>query len=307
MTGEREAVKRYRGKCRYCLLQRGKPAGQLMGELPLSRLDIETPPFTHTAVDYFGPIEVSRHRGKPIKRWGALFACAVTRAVYVDVASSMSSDDFLLVFRRFIGLYGRPRHIYSDNGTNFIGAERELRDAINQLQNSVSFQEALKYDGIQWHFQPARAPHFGGAHESLVRSTKRAMYAALAGENKGLRYPTENVLQTLLFEISGLLNSRPLTEASSDPNDLRPLTPNDFFNRPPTSDVPAGNFKNALPNKLFPYVQRLRGLFVNMWRRTYLQSISDRSKWRRKQTNLKVGDLVAEINPQGRHIDWSED
>lgn len=223
----------------------------------------------------------------------------------MDVATSLSTDDFLLLLRRFIGLYGKPRRIFSDNGTNFVGAERELREAVDRLHNSPAAAAFVKREAIEWHFQPARSPHFGGAHESLVRVTKRALYAALEKEGKALRHPTEDSLRTLLFEVSGLLNSRPLTYASSDPEDIRPLTPNDFLNRPPFADIPAGDFTSALPREHFKYVQRLIGLFWDQWRATYVQSIIDRKKWLTTTRNMEVGDFVMEIDNNKKRGDWS--
>ena len=98
-----------------------------MGDLPPQRLDMLTLPFSRTSVDYFGPLTVGLNRNRTDKRYGALFTCLVTRAVYLDLAKSLATEDFLLILRRFVGLYGRPRSIHSDNGTNFVGAERELQ------------------------------------------------------------------------------------------------------------------------------------------------------------------------------------
>ena len=162
----------------------------------------------------------------------------VTRAVYLDLATSLSTDDFLMVLRRFIGVYGEPKQMFSDNGTNFVGAERELRQSVEELQASVKFQHFLDVQAIKWHFQPARTPHFGSAHEALVRCIKRSLYSALDAEKKRLRLPTEDNLCTPIFDMAGLLNARPLSYASSDPRDLRRLTPNDFLNRPPTAEAP---------------------------------------------------------------------
>jgi len=169
IVGGREAVKKIKRTCPYCIRQRAQPAVQQMADLPSCRLAAGAAPFSHTACDYFGPIETAQVRNRVTKRWGALFTCLVTRAVYLDVATSLSSDDFLLIFRRFISLYGKPAHMFSDNGTNFVGAERELREAVEQLHSSTETNEFLKKEGIQWHFQPPRTPHFGGAHESLVK------------------------------------------------------------------------------------------------------------------------------------------
>lgn len=296
--------------CTRCTQERAKPVVQLMGSLPESRLAAGTLLFSRLACDNFGPLETSSGRNRVAKRWGALFTCLVTRvvrvirAVYLDIASSLSSDDFVLMFRRLIGLYGKPTTVHSDNGTGVLGAERELREAVRQLNRSEEVEAFCRRQVIEWKFQPAYTPHFGGAHESLVRSTKRALYAALDEEKKALRYPTDDMLQTLLFEVAGLLKGTPLTYASSDPNDFRPLTPNDFLNRPPAADLPSGDFDRALPREHYRYVQRRANLFWDMWKRMYLQSLAEQMKWKRSEQNLEVGDLVAETHPQLRHGQW---
>lgn len=236
----------------------------MMGDLPAVRFNSYSPPFTHVAVDYFGPMETSQGRNRIVKRYGALFTCLVTRAVYLDVAQSLSSNDFLLVLRRFIGLFGKPVSVQSDNGTNFVGAERELNDLVLSLQDNPKLLKFRTKRVIKWHFQPPRAPHFGGAHESLVRSTKKALYRALEVEKGGLRYPMDAMLRTLLAGIASFLYARTLTYASSDPEDFRPLTPNDFLDRPPTADQLPGSFDASLPRERFRYVQRMAQLFWDL-------------------------------------------
>ena len=112
---------------------------------------------------------------------------------------------------------------------------------MQSINYTASFQETLKNDGIQWHFQPARAPNYGDAHKSEFATTSET-------SNKcSLAWRKQRNPLSLLFDISGILNSRPLTRTSSDPNDLRPLTPNAFFNRPRTSDVPAEKLQKGPP------------------------------------------------------------
>ena len=112
-----------------------------------------------------------------------------------------------------------------------------------------------------------QALHLGGAHESLVKSTKKALYSAntsyttLDQEKKGLRYQTEDMLRTLLFEAVGPLNSRPPTYVSSDPGDLRAITPNDFLNRPQASRPTNTGTDNATHQERFKYVQKLANMF----------------------------------------------
>ena len=291
ITSAREAVKRVRNECIPCRRFRPKAALQMMADIHKARLGAHQPPFTYTSVDYFGPFDVSHGRGT-VKRWGALFTCLVTRAVYVDVAVSLSSVDFMNVLRRFFSIYRKPAEMFSDNGTNLTGAERLLREEIEKMKGDGVLVTELKSLGIRWHFQPAQTPHFGGAHESLVRSVKNALYPVLEEELKGLRYPSDDMLRTLFFEVAGLLNTRPLTYVSSDPDDFRPITPNDFLNRAPVGDLPAGDFTKSLPRDHYRYVQRMVNLFWDLWHGAFLQSMVGRNKWKTPARNLTVGDVV---------------
>ena len=304
LIGGRETVKRTRRNCLRCRRHTAKPGVQLMGELPTFRVEIGYPPFTRTACDYFGPLETSNYRNRVNKRYGVLFTCLVTRAVYLDLASSLSADDFLLALRRFIGLYGKPCKMYSDNGTNFVAAERLLREEVEKLHAVEDVVQFVQLEAIDWQFQPAGTLHFGGAHEALVKTAKKALYAALETERGALRYPTDDVLRTVLYEVAGLLNSRPLYQASSDPLDSRALTPNDFLNRPALAGVPAGDFTAALPLEQYRYAQCALQLFWDRWKGPYLQSLATRQRWQHLQRNFVVGDLVLEHDPALGRGQW---
>jgi hypothetical protein len=119
----------------------------MMADVHRARLGAHEPPFTYTSVDYFGPIEVVHGRGSA-KRWGVLLTCLVTRAVYVVVAISLSADDFLLVLRRFASIYRKPAFMFSNNGTNLVGAERILREELERLQGDEELVIQLKGLGI---------------------------------------------------------------------------------------------------------------------------------------------------------------
>ena len=164
--------------------------------------------------------------------------------------------------------------------------------AIRHLEGDAKLKEFAQSRSITWKFQPPSAPHFGGSHESLVKSAKRALYRALDSEKEGLRYPTDEMLRTLFKEVSGLLNGRPLTLASSDPEDFRPLTPRDFLNLPPTTDLPAGETSRALPRDHVRYVKKMANLFWELWTKTYLPTLVPRRKWTADERNFQVGDSV---------------
>ena len=128
--------------------------------------------------------------------------------------------------------------MYSNNGTNFVGAGREFRECLEAEPFKMDVKDKCRKERTKWKFQPPEALHFGGAHGRLVRAVKRSLYRVLEIENKTSRNPTEEVLCTLLFELIGLLNGQLLTHSSSDAEKFRPITPNDLLYRPSRSDDP---------------------------------------------------------------------
>lgn len=111
-------------------------------------------------------------------------------------------------------------NIRSDNGTNFVGAERELRKALAEL-NHERIQGALISDGVESRFNPPAGSHHGGAWERMIRTVKRVLNSVLHQQRLD-----DDGLQTVMCEVEAILNDRPITKLSDDPNDLEPLTPN---------------------------------------------------------------------------------
>lgn len=102
-----------------------------MAELPKDRVTPSEPPFTYVGIDCFGPMEV-KQGWSHAKRYGCLFTCWVVCAVHIEILHSASADSMINAIRRFISMRGCPKEIRSDNGTNFTGADKELRDAVHQ-------------------------------------------------------------------------------------------------------------------------------------------------------------------------------
>ena len=146
--------------CTSCRRINATPLSQQMAPLPEARVTAYQPPFSQTGVDFFGPLYVKHGRGTA-KRWGCLFTCLATRAVHLEVAPSLETDDFIMVLRQFVNRRGPPDVLFSDNGTNFVGAVRELRDAQAQWRLQ-QIEERLQQDNIKWVFQPPAAPHMSG-------------------------------------------------------------------------------------------------------------------------------------------------
>ena len=159
----RETVKNVLRKCMVCKKLRPKLMSTKMADLPKERLAIGSPPFTSTGVDYFGPIIVRMFR-KKLKRWGCLFTCLTTRAIHLEVAESLDTDAFINALERFSNRRGYPMTIRSDCGSNFKGAEKELREELQKL-NQDKIQEYACRKQLTWMFNPPEAPHMGGSWE----------------------------------------------------------------------------------------------------------------------------------------------
>ena len=208
--------------CVTCRKHRATPVTLLKADLPKERLGYQERPFTYTGVDYFGPFQVSVRRSTE-KRWGFLFTCMTTRAVHIEIVPTMDTSSCVMGIERFAARRGHPHTTWSDNGTNFVGADKELALCFANLDpDKVAQTSASK--GSKWKFNPPSAPHHGGFWERLVRSCKRLCYKIL-----GNRRLTDEVLRTKFCLVEQFLNSRPLTAASSDPKDLDALTPTHFL------------------------------------------------------------------------------
>ena len=190
---------------------------QQMAPLPKDRLTAYQPPFTSTSMDMFGPLYVKHGRGTA-KRWGCLFTCLTTRSIHLELVNSLETDDFMCL-RRFMNRRGEVSELRCDNGSNFVGAERELKNSIN-IWNEDRITRELAERGCKYVFQPPTASSMSGVWERLVRSVKRVLKSAI-----GSYLVTDVVLQTLLTEVERILNGRALSANSDNPGVLKPLTP----------------------------------------------------------------------------------
>ena len=294
----RSAVRKVVRSCLTCKKQRAANMEQMMAALPVFRTTAYEPCFTHTGVDYFGPLNVKKGRAV-VKRWGAIFTCLNSRALHLEIASSLEADCFINVLRRFVNRRGSPKVIYSDNGTNFVGAEREIREAIEGW-NQDQIRNQLLQKGCQWVFQPPKASHASGVWERLIRSTRTALKAILG---EGLA--DEEVVATVFTEVESILNSRPLCAVSDDPNDCEPLTPNHLLLQRSVRTFPPGSFvkEDIYARKKWRQTQILADHFWKRWIKEYIPALQERQKWCRPRRNAEVGDLVLLVDdclPRGQ-------
>lgn len=211
-------------KCVKCRRLRAYTQVQRMSDLPADRLTDEAP-FTYSAVDFFGPWYIRQGR-KELKRYGVLFTCMACRAVHLETACSLDTSSFINSLRRFISIRGPIRQLRCDRGTNFVGAENELRDAVKELDDQ-QLQRYLTSEGcdfITFKMNVPSASHMGGVWERQIRSVRNVLSSLM--EHCGSHLDDE-MLRTFMCEAAAIVNSRPLTVANiHDPNSLEPLTPN---------------------------------------------------------------------------------
>ena len=275
--------------CITCQRLNAKPSFTKMADLPEDRITMSTPTFYHTGVDYFGPIIVKVLRSR-VKRWGCIFTCLTTRAVHLEVAQSLESDDFINMLERFTCRRGSPHFIRSDCGTNFKGANNELKKELERM-DSAKIDECLRRQSIHWDFNPPESPHMGGVWERMVRSVKTSLNAIIMAEGVVLN---DFTLMTVLTEVEALVNSRPLTPVSDDVSDLEALTPNHFIMGRASTLLPIciTYNDNVTPRKRWKHAQSITQQFWDQWRREYLPTLTTRNKWTQPSKNVQVGDLV---------------
>lgn len=169
----REAIRKQQ---RTCQRWRAKPQTPRLADLPPCRLNLYKPPFHSTGVDCFGPFTVKVGRRQE-KRWGIIYKCMTTRCVHLDLLEHLDTDAFLLSLRRFIARQGKPMELLCDNGTNFVGGNRELQETFTAM--SPRLQELLAWQKIRFRHNPPSALHFGGTWEREVKSVKTALRVIL--------------------------------------------------------------------------------------------------------------------------------
>ena len=276
-------------KCVTCRKNRSLPMDQKMADLPDIRSE-ESAPFTCCGVDIFGPFTVREGR-KDIKRYGVLFTCLASRAVHLDIASSLSTDAFINALRRFCAIRGPIRQLYSDRGTNFVGSDNELHK-LNQdrIQNYLVSRNC---DYIEWKFNIPDSSHKGGVWERQIRTVRSILSQMLNQLGDQL---DEDSLRTFIHETMYIINSRPLSiENMYDPDFPEPITPNHILTM--KSNIllqPPGNFvrEDMYSRKRWRRVQYLLNVFWTRWKSEYLQNLQERKKWTKEKPNLMTGDIV---------------
>ncbi|GFW79082.1 integrase catalytic domain-containing protein [Trichonephila clavipes] len=278
--------------CVICFKFNPKICSQKMGDLPKERITPEKV-FNSTGIDLCGPFFIKnkyRRKGPEIKVYVCIFICFVTKAIHLEIISDLTSQALIAALKRFISRRGKCHKIFSDNGTNMIGANREIK-ALSKLvrDREESLFAFFAEEGIEWSFIPPRSPNWGGLWEANIKSLKYH-FKRVAGNSK---FSYEELL-TLITQIEAILNSRPLTPLSSDVDDLEVLTPAHFLIGRPITAIVEPSLLQCESNRLNVW-QRITKSVQTIWKRwslSYLNSLQQRKKWIVNKENLKLGDMV---------------
>ncbi|XP_062390786.1 uncharacterized protein LOC134078694 [Sardina pilchardus] len=296
----RRTVKKVLNNCVTCRKQRAKMCQQVMSNLPQERTK-RASPFEYTTLDLFGPFEVkdSVKRRTSKKVWGIVFCCMTSRAIHADLTDDQSSESFLQAYSRFVALRGHPRKLWSDRGTNFVGAKPAMHELHKHLAclQAVSIEDVAAKNGTEWKwdFHPADAPHRNGAAEAAVKLLKRALMS-LGGATGSL---TWGELQTLFYQAANLTNERPIDARAQEQEDsVGYLTPNSLI----LGRASLGGDTSGLDLETHSW-RRLRAIQIGVdqfwakWRELAGPNLFIRHKWHRTERNVKAGDLVWIADP----------
>lgn len=274
-----------------------------MSELPLERTE-PAAPFEFTALDLFSPYVVKdtiRRRTK-MKVWSVVLSCMASRAVHADIVEDLSTEGFLKAYQRFTALRGHPRKLWSDQGTNFVGARPVLQELYEFLSSIDKDQVQEKAAAVgtdwMWVFHPADSPHRNGAAEAAVRVLKRELSSV--GKEGNL---TALEFQTLLYLAANLSNERPIgARAQVQDEAVEVITPNSLLlgRAGPRGD------SRGFEYPTYPVV-RLRAIqievdkFWKQWSQLAGPGLYIRQKWHALRGHFRLGRVV-EVCPDVKGV-----
>lgn len=237
------------------------------------------------------------------KAWVVVFQCLATRSTHLDLVNDLSTEGFLKALFRFVARRGLVSDLYSDNGTNFVGANRKLKeyhDFLREQENFDAISQWCSIRGIKWHFIPPSSPHMGGSWESFVKLVK-----TLLPQVYGESYLTYEEFYTVLCRIEMILNSRPITKMSDDVTDVTALTPGHFIIGRPLNDVIEPDYTEVNVNRLtkFQRLQQLKQVFWKRFFNEYLHQLQMRYKWHTK-IEVRKGQVVIIKDDNVTSIHW---
>lgn len=300
------AIRKELHKCVKCFRARPKMIQQFMGQLPEPRIT-PAPTFYNTGVDYAGPFNIKvglTRSAKIVKAYIALFVCLATKAIHLEIVSDLTTKAFLAALSRFTSRRGLSKNIFSDHGTNFVGAKNELEEFSDFLKGATTQQAIIDHllkQEITWHFIPPRAPEHGGLWEAGVKSMKHHLTRTAQDANL-----TFEEFYTVTCSVEAVLNSRPLMPISTDPNDSEPLTVGHILIGRPLTTFPRHDIQDQPINRLrrWDRVLQIQQQFWTRWCREYLHHLQVRTKNYKEETLVLPGQVVLVNIDNCPPLDW---
>ena len=308
IVGGHKAIRAITRSCVVCRKRSAKPCSQMMGQLPKERITPDAV-FSKVGLDYAGPVYLKRGSPrKPVitKAYICVFVSLSVKAVHIEAVSDLTSDAFIACLRRFVARRGKPTLLWSDHGSNFIGAKRILQELYEFMQSKETGETVANFcssQGIMWDFIPEHAPHFGGLWESAVKSLKMHLYRVMGSTRLNFEE-----LSTVLSQIEACLNSRPLgTIPHFNDEGVEVLTPGHFLIGRPIEAVPDADLTSQPLSTLrrWHLCQALVCHFWKRWQSEYIVSLNKYTKWHRPTKNLRVGDIVVSREDNLMPSQWS--
>ncbi|KAI5727986.1 hypothetical protein M8J77_009660 [Diaphorina citri] len=293
LIGGRRAVRKILKDCVVCKRYTQHKVQTKAIPLPEPRVrDART--FEVTGVDLAGPLFVRTNTNEIRKVWICIFACAVYRAVRLELVWSLSTDSFIQALRRFISRQGRPEIVYSDCGTNFVG--------FDHASSKIDWNEVSRYSStkkIEWRFNPPSGPWWGGFYERLIGMMKQLLKRVL-----GKSRVTCEELLTMLSDCEAVMNSRPLSYMSEDKSETSFLTPAMFLQDIIENGVPEYDLiQDTDLGKRFKYRQELVQELRKKFRDEYLGQLQPLSV-KRVDKPLQVGEIVLIGDDNIKRVNW---
>jgi hypothetical protein len=301
----RSEVRKVLNTCTVCRIYVCQKYFQKESPLPRWRIT-PSPPFTHTGVDFLGPVHVqmdssTKRNPQVYKSYICLFTCGSTRALHLELCSDLSTEKFLLCLERFLGRRPHCRHIISDNAMSFKRADK----LVYQMTQDPEITGFCYDHRIHWQFIPERSPWWGGFWERLVASVKSALKRVLR-----FRSLTFEQMSTFLVTVERVLNDRPISFTEGEDLD-RPqaLRPSDLLDGPPeplaVEVITPGHSTPMLLGKDLQVRIQLNREFNQRWGDEYLIRMHSWSTKSRAQGRLpKVGDVVLIEGEHPNRLKW---
>jgi hypothetical protein len=287
-----KVAKGVKDRCQKCRLREPQVLNPEMGRLPLARLK-QSPPFNNVMLDFFGPIKVRGEVQKRVsgKAYGVIFTDLYSRAVHIEATYGYDTESFLLALNRFVSIRGWPAVIYSDPGTQLVGADRELRRMWKEVDKHSLYKVGTDH-GLQWMFGPTNSPWYQGAVEALVKAAKRALKFSIASQRVSC-----SEFMALCSHVANLLNERPLGVLPSDDSTVNILTPNCFLLGRSLARNPGGWSSNQSLRSRLALVDSMVQDFWSKWCELYAPTLFSVRRQKVGSRNLQEGDIVSVAEP----------